>query len=301
MRGLTLNPRFQGLAPAAASVAVVTALFASACSGASAVLTRLVETRRLASDIHVSFIRASDASNRAVMSDTDEAAAAAVDEARQARQAAERDVAALESLLQELGYSEDATLLEGFKTRFNDYKRLDDEILALAAENTNLQAQRLSFGAAQDARDAFARALDAAVQSDAATRACCPEALAAKAVAAVLEIQVLHAPHIAEADDAEMTRLEQRMTAAEAVARTTLADLKTSLPAASAPQLVTAAEALDRFAAINQEIITLSRRNSHVRSLALTLGRKRMLAAACDDQLTALEQGLAKHGFTATR
>jgi hypothetical protein len=298
---LTQNAFFRGLAPAAASVAMGAILSGSACSGASAVLTRLVEARRLASDLQVSFTRASDASNRAVMSDTNEAAAAAVDEARQARQAVERDLAALDTLLRDLGYSEDVTYLEGFETRFNDYKRLDDEILPLAAENTNLAAQRLSFGAAQEARDAFARALDAAVRPGAAGQACCADALAAKAAAAVLEIQVLHAPHIAEADDAAMTRLEQRMAAAEAAARTTLAELKTSLAPASAPQLVTASQALDRFAAINKEIIALSRRNSDVRSLALSLGRKRMLVAACEDQLTALQQALAKHGFTATR
>jgi hypothetical protein len=53
--------------------------------------------------------------------------------------------------------------------------------------------------------------------------------------------------------------------------------------------------------AIHTEIITLSRRNSDVRSLALSLGRKRIVTAACDDQLRALEQALAKHEFTATR
>ena len=41
-------------------------------------------------------------------------------------------------------------------------------------------------------------------------------------VAAVLEIQVLQAPHIAEADDAAMTRMEGQMTASEAAARKAL-------------------------------------------------------------------------------
>jgi hypothetical protein len=51
---------------------------------------------------------------------------------------------------------------------------------------------------------------------------------------------------------------------------------------------------------INDEIVALSRRNSNVRSLALSLGRKRVVVAECDDQLTALEQALAKRGFPAT-
>jgi hypothetical protein len=45
----------------------------------------------------------------------------------------------------------------------------------------------------------------------------------------------------------------------------------------------------------------LSRRNSNVRSLAMSLGEKRMLTAACEDSLRALRDALAKRGFTATR
>ena len=62
-----------------------------------------------------------------------------------------------------------------------------------------------------------------------------------------------------------------------------------------------AGAALDRFMGINDEIVTLSRRNSNVRSLALSLGRKRVVTAECEDDLRALEQALAKHEFTATR
>ncbi len=77
---------------------------------------------------------------------------------------------------------------------------MDDEILPLAVENTNLKAQRLSFGPAQEAAEAFRAALDAAVRS--AKGSCCAEAIADESAAALLEIQVLQAPHIAEPDDA---------------------------------------------------------------------------------------------------
>jgi hypothetical protein len=56
-----------------------------------------------------------------------------------------------------------------------------------------------------------------------------------------------------------------------------------------------------RFKAIHREIVTLSSRKSEVRSLALSLGRKRMVTATADDQIRALEEALATHGFTATR
>jgi hypothetical protein len=52
---------------------------------------------------------------------------------------------------------------------------------------------------------------------------------------------------------------------------------------------------------LNAQIVTLSRRNTNVRSLALSLGQKRMVAAACDDSLRALQDTLSKRGFSATR
>ena len=116
--------------------------------------------------------------------------------------------------------------LNGFKTRFDEYRRLDDEILPLAVENTNLKAQRLSFGPAREAAEAFRTSVEAALRTGAVKDACCADALAAKATAALLEIQVLQAPHIAESEDEAMTRLEQQMAASEAVARSALEQLK---------------------------------------------------------------------------
>ena len=88
-------------------VAVMVAGLTAACVNTPALLTQLLEARRLAADLHVEFTRASDAANRAVMADTDEASAAAADEARQARQAVERDLDALQPLLDSLGYGAD--------------------------------------------------------------------------------------------------------------------------------------------------------------------------------------------------
>jgi hypothetical protein len=95
--------------------------------------------------------------------------------------------------------------------------------------------------------------------------------------------------------------MEQQMAALDAAAGTDLERLKTLLPSQAGRQLTTAAEALDRFRAINIDIISLSRRNSNVRSLALTLGRKRTVIAQCDDQLRGLRETLSKHATNATR
>ena len=83
-----------------------------------------MDARRLAGELHVEFTKAADAANRAVMADTDEASAAAAEEAKRARQAVDRDVDALRPILESLGYREDLRQLEAFTGRFEEYRRL---------------------------------------------------------------------------------------------------------------------------------------------------------------------------------
>ena len=115
---------------------------------------------------------------------------------------------------------------------------------------------------------------------------------ACAALAALREIQALQAPHIAEADDAAMTRLEQSMKAAESAARSALGELSKLTSAETASEVTKASAALDRFMASNAEIVRLSRANSNVQSLTLSLGQTRRLLAACDESLQSLELAL---------
>jgi len=160
--------------------------------------------------------------------------------------------------------------------------------------NTNLKAQRLSFGPAQAAADEFAAAVGGIVPARDPSRV---TALAATAVAAIREIQALQAPHIAEADDAAMARLETRMAAAEKVARDALGAAGPLVQPASRSRLAAAARTLDTFMNLNAQIVALSRQNTNVRSLALSLDQKRALTGPCEDSLRALQAALNAHGF----
>jgi hypothetical protein len=211
------------------------------------------------------------------------------------------DVDQLRQALTTMGYSEELSLLDAFVSRFAEYRKVDAEILPLAVENTNAKAQRLAFGPSADAVNEFRGALDAVVKAAPAAAAPRLELLAARAVISVLDIQALHAPHIAEAEDQAMTRMEQRMTASEREARRALEQMHMIGASASQFRLKAAVAAVDRFSAVHREIIALSRRNSDVRSLSLSLGRKRVITAQCDDQLRALQESLAKHSLGATR
>jgi hypothetical protein len=276
------------------AMALVAAGLGARCGDVNAALGQLADARRLAADLLLEFTTAAGAANRAVMADTDAMSVADANEAKAARQAVHRAIDALGPILRGLGYADESRLLQEFTVRFAEYEKLDDRVLDLAVENTNLKAQRLSFGPAQTAADEFRDALDALVPArDAAP----VTALSATAVAAVREIQVLQAPHIAAAGDESMASLERRMSAAEAVARRALASLPPLVAPASRTRLETVGHTLDRFMALNAQILALSHRNTNVRSLALSLDQQRTLIRPCEESLRALQAALGRHGY----
>ncbi len=265
---------------------------------------RVQEVRRLNAALLVHFLKASDAGNRAVMAETDELSKTFAQEAEDATEAAQKDADMMAVLLQGLGLAREASLLDDFRTKFADYRAIDRNILELAVENTNVKAQRLSFTTAQQTADTILDELETIGRWEAST----PQiwhikALLYEALARVREIQVLQAPHIAERNDVAMTRIEKRMFAAEDEARRKLKALEGLIgpTSVSLPRLTAAETALVRFGEINADIVRLSRRNSNVRSLALSLDQKRKIAAACEASLRALQDALAQQGFMGTR
>ncbi len=282
--------------------AVVLLAAAAGCGeDVNVVLERLTKARQVTADLLVQFAKAADAGNRAVMADTDNASAAFAKEAGEATAAIQNDIGTLNPLLSMLGYSDETRLLKEFSDRFAEYQALDRRILDLAVENTNLKAQRLAFGPAQEAANAFRDSLKAVGASAPEKERWHTEALVARAVTTVREIQVLQAPHIADADDAVMTRMETQMATSEMEARRSLDALRAVTPQASKPHLDAAAAALGRFVDLNAQIIALSRRNTNVRSLALSLDQKRTITVSCEERLRALQNALARRGYSGIR
>ena len=281
---------------------VLFATLALACRGRTdPVFVQLTDARHLVASMRVGFAKTSGASDRAVMADTDAESEKFAREADVTADAVQADGAKLSARLADLGNREDQAQLSAFQERFARYRTLDRQILALAVENTNLKAQRLSFGPVRHAADDLAAALDAVAAASPAAEQCRDGELAARAKLAVREIQILQAPHIAESNDAAMDGLEKEMASRQSAARTALGSLAASAPAAARAPLDRAKTALDQFDRASRELIALSRANSNVRSLELALRQKPSLATACDESLGALETALAKEGFTGTR
>jgi Four helix bundle sensory module for signal transduction len=263
-------------------------------------LEKVSRARQLAADLTVQFTMSSDAANRAVMADTDEASTEFAKESQASTSAVQKDIELLRSTLKTLGYEQEDKLLTEFATDFGEYRRVDDSVLGLAVENTNLKAQRLAFGPAQDAANAFRDAL-ARLKPASPADMWHVDALVATAVLTVREIQVLQAPHIADADETVMTRMEQQMSTSQAGARKALDALRPLVSAPSRPQIDAASAALNQFLTVNAQLVALSRKNTNVRSLMLSLDEKRKITLECQEKLRALQTALAGRGYSGIR
>jgi hypothetical protein len=290
------RPSIQSLLRAAAAAAAV------GCRGQpKPSFVRLAEARRLVAEMRADFAKASDASDRAVLADTDEQS---VEEARLAEAssaAVAGDVPRLAALLDGAARPGDAALVGQFQARFERYRTLDARILGLAVENTNLKAQKLSFGPVREAADAACAALEQAAAAAPARGRDAAHAHAARAALAVREIQFLQALHIAATADAEMDRLEAQMTARRAAVTSELAALAEAGGAAARAPAEQARADLATFDRLSGRLLALSRKNTNVLSLQLALRDKPPLTAACDQSLVALSHALAREGFSGTR
>jgi hypothetical protein len=282
-------------------VALITLALSPGCRKATPAFVELDQARQTAADLRVQFGKAADASNRAVMAETDEASIAFAREAEQTSRMIEKDILSLASLLRSLHLSSEFRLLDEFERHFSEYLTLDRSILELAVENTNLKAQRLSFGASREVADDFRKSIESVVGTVQQTDRCRVEGLAAKAVLAVREIQVLQAPHIAESDSATMTHIEKAMDGLQATSEDAVREVARLVKSNAREPVAVAQEQLHRFKAISDQIVTLSRRNSNVRSLDLALRARPPLSATCDNSLRAIQDALADEGSKATR
>jgi hypothetical protein len=236
---------------------------------------------------------ASEAEKSAVLAITDQDSQTFADQARAATTEVERERQELGKLLATGGTERERDLLAQFTEAFNTLQRIEDEVLRLAVKNTNLKAYGLLFGPATDAL----AEMDAALSRVVTKRADSPDAkrvmlFAFGAQLAVLRIQTLLAPHIAEESDAKMDRLEASMVKEEMQVRKDL-DVLAQLPMLDGDaDLATAASSFVRHGDLKGRILALSRENTNVRSLALTLNQKRKAMILCLDALETLKQAI---------
>ena len=247
---------------------------------------------QLVSRMRADLYAAAEAEKSAVMAETDETSQ---DNAKRAQAAADQVAAELKEFKAlPAGNAEETALLRRFEDAFVEYRKVDEEVLALAVQNSNLKAFALSFGPAAEALAKMELALKPVQDAGGkGGKAAAAALLASKALAGAWRIQALHAPHITEKTDARMDELEARMAAADKEVRADLDGL-----GAAGGQALAAYEAFQKDTV---EVVRLSRLNTNVRSLGLSLDRKVKVLAVCIEALDALKEHLGGLGVKATR
>jgi hypothetical protein len=244
--------------------------------------------------MRAALLSASEAEKSAVLATTDRESESFADQSRAASAVAEQRRDELAKLLETGGTATERDLLSEFSQALAECEQIDRELLELSVKNTNLKAYGLDFGPAAEALANMDRALSRTL-SDAAgsTR---PEArkimlLAAGAQSGVWRIQALVPPHIFEENDAKMDQLEARMADEDRNVRSDLAGLAVLLgPGDAGLEAATAEYA--RFTELKTTILELSRQNTNVKSLVISLNEKRTAMQLCENALAALEQAI---------
>ncbi len=236
---------------------------------------------------------ASEAQKSAVLAATDQDSQAFADQARAATARLERDREELAKLLTSGGTERERDLLAQFSDAFGTLRHVDEEVLRLAEKNTNLKAYALLFGPAADALGD----MDSALARVVAKRASSADAkqvmlLTFTARLGLLRIHTLLARHIPEESDPRMDQLEASMREEETKVRDGLARLGLLAALSEDADLAAAASSFARYGEIKARILALSRENTNVRSLELSVGQRRNAAALCVEPLDALKQAI---------
>jgi hypothetical protein len=246
--------------------------------------------------MQVDLASAAEAEKSAVLAITDQESQTFSDQARAASARVEQERRDLEELEATGGTQGERESLAQFTAAFAEFRRVDAELLALAVQNSNIKAYALAYGPAAvsvtETDDALARLVaDHAGAPDAKTMM----RLAFGAQISVLRLQTLLPPHIAEESDRRMDEMEGRMATEDARVHENLDGLDTLFKSdklGEDPDLAKARTAYATFSQIRAQIIALSRANTNVRSLSMSLHEKRQVMLACQAALIALQQAI---------
>ena len=261
-----------------------------------------VKKVRLVSEMRVNLNASVEAEKSAVLADTDEASRVYADQAMQLSAAVEDARLELGVLIEAEKMGREVDLFREFSACWERFRQIDQELLPLSVLNTNLKAYELSFDSAQKAIKQLEESLDALMNSGVSNdKSCGIVKLSLRTLTAALKIHALQSPHIAESRQEKMDEIETTIQTQDALVNQSLDALSFLMNPKSKPLIEAAKAAYAEFWRINTEVMKLSRQNSNVRSLALSLGQKRNVTIQCQDALAALEEAIQSKVYKATR
>jgi hypothetical protein len=278
---------FWALAGAAVLFLIVVFVFHFQPESVSAQIEAKAKRLEVIGQMRLHLASAVEAEKSAVLATTDQTSQTFADQSRSETALVARLQTQLSPLLRS---DKERALLKQFNGAFADFQRVDKELLDLAVKNTNLKAYSLAFGPAAEAIDRTNTLLSRLLNKNASSFSSNARQvllLAADAESNALRIEVLLPPHIAEESDKKMDELEARMEGEDRQVQKDMKELEALLPADQ--DLETAKSSYARFKEIESQILKLSRENTNLKSLSISLSEKRKVAALCQDSLSALE------------
>ena len=310
MRDLQYNKRtslvLAGVVVLSAAILIVFAFFGSKMTNSRLrfeyVFENLLRKTQLVSMMRINLHASAEAEKSAVLADTDETSQYFADQSTQASTAVDQARREIGQLIEAEKIPKEIDILSEFNRCWERFQEIDRTLLPLAVQNTNLKAFSLSFGPASEAIRRMELALAGLIDSNfSSAEASRIVKLSFEALTAAVKIHASQAPHIAEISDAKMDQIEAVMSEYDQVVNDSLNTLGTLIDATGKPSLDAARAAYEDFKRINSEVIKLSRENSNVRSLALSLGQKRKVTAQCEEILGALYDTVQSTRFKATK
>lgn len=255
----------------------------------------------LVSRMRIHLLEAIEAEKNAVLAITDEQSEAFAARSRQAADSVESSRKKIETIILQEKLPRETVILNEFNACWSQFRQLDETVLNLATQNTNLKAQKISATQCAQEMERFEESLNRLIHQITRDNPCNQAVmLSYEALTNGLKIFALHKPHIEEADDQAMDTIEQRIKAYDESARRALESLR-SISGLNNSDLKNAQIAYERFMDLTGEVLRLSRMNTNIKSADLSLGKKSLISAQCQELLAALNETVNVQRFKATR
>ena len=256
----------------------------------------------LLSTMRIHFLEAIEAEKNAVLAITDEASEVFAAQARRAADSVEHGRKQIESIIHQEKLPQETAMINEFNSCWSQYRKLDETILDLAIQNTNLKAQQISATQCAHEMEHFEASLNRLIHRNTKDSQCNKAImLSYEALTASLNIFALHKPHIEEADDQEMDKIEQRIKSYDESARKALSALRSTTRLSDNEDMKHAETAYERFMNLTGEVLKLSRMNTNIKSAELSLGKIRLISSQCQEILATLQETVQAQEFNATR
>jgi Four helix bundle sensory module for signal transduction len=256
----------------------------------------------LLSSMRIHLLEAIESEKNAVMAITDEESEAYAAKARQASDSVEKSRKEIEPIIHKGEFLRETELLNEFNACWTQYRKLDETILNLAVQNTNLKAQKISSMQCAQEMALLDGSLNRIIERNKKDKQCSEAVmLAYEALTAGLNIYALHKSHIEEAGDQAMGKIEQRIKSYDESAKNSLRELIRTVDPRDREDLMNAEKAYFQFMNLTNEVIRLSRMNTNIKSAELSLGKKRLVSSQCQENLTSLQEAVEAQQSKATR